>query len=81
MAANDSTVWVLSSVVAVLLFCVAFLIWVIGRMSDKLMSRNFYDYTITRNLADDKKTDTIKTNMEVPMDQSIEDLSYLDGMG
>ncbi len=83
MAASDLVLYTLSAVIGVLLLVVAFLIWVIGRMSDKLMSRNFYDYTVTRSLADDKKEATIKktTQAEVYDDQSLDDLGYLDGMG
>lgn len=83
MAASDLVLYTLSAVIGVLLLVVAFLIWVIGRMSDKLMSRNFYDYTVTRNLADGKKEATIKKNTqaEVYDDQSLDDLGYLDGMG
>lgn len=83
MASDKLVVFTLISVIGVLLFAIAFLIWVIGRMSDKLMSRNFYDYTITRSMADDKKNDTIKKNSQVEVhdDQSLDDLGYLDGMG
>lgn len=83
MALNNVLIYTMGGVVGVLLLCIAFLIWVIGRMSDKLMSRNFYDYTVTRGLAESKKTDTIKKNsqVEVQDDQSLDDLGYLDGMG
>lgn len=72
---------VLSSVIGVLLLCIAFLIWVIGRLTDKLMSRNYYDYKVTTQLDVRPKTDTIRKNMEVQEDQSVEDLGYINGMG
>lgn len=79
MAQNELVVYVLSTVIGMLLLCVALLIWSIGRLTNKLMSRNFYDYETTKNLAANQKNDTIKKNsqLEVGEDQSIEDLGYL----
>lgn len=83
MVQNELAVYVLSTVIGVLLLCIAALIWTIGRMANKLMSRNYYDYEITRNLDHGQKRDTIKKNMgvEVQDDQSTDDLGYLHGMG
>lgn len=81
MSVNELPTVVLSSVIGVLLLCIAFLIWVIGRLTDKLMSRNYYDYKVTTQLDVRPKTDTIRKNMEVQEDQSVEDLGYINGMG